>query len=176
MGNSDSRSLVGNLFLTCSLILTIHRASFAHGVPPSIVKANYDVALPCMEDIMLVCGSSDKQRSSVEIFISLCGLSEVLGDILPLVYDLHVGRGSNLAKQLKCLDVYLDNWEDSLPQWLQGSLNKPLTPVIPGCSNFQLSALSVKLLLHRIRLHVSCFGILNKCNRMFINHVGCNNP
>lgn len=104
---------------------------------------------------MAVCGLSDKLRSSAEIFISLCSLSEVLGDILPLVYDLRTERRSGLAKQLKKLDVDFENWEEGLPKWLQGSLDKPLTPIISGCSNVQLGALSVKLLLHRIRLHVS---------------------
>jgi hypothetical protein len=155
VGNRDSRSLVRIPFLTRSFILTISRASFAHGVPPSIFEAHYDVALPSMADIISVCGSSDKLRSSAEIFICLCSLSEVLGDILPLVYDLRTKRGASLAKQLRKLDVDLDNWEQGLPEWLQGSLNKPLTPIISGCSNFQLGALSVKLLLHRIRLHVS---------------------
>jgi hypothetical protein len=101
------------------------------------------------------CASSNSQLRSIEIFISLCSLSEILGDILPLIYDLDMSTHKNLAKKMRRLDVDLDNWEDGLPEWLQSSHGKPLSPVVSGSSNLQLSLLAVRLLLHRIRLHVT---------------------
>jgi hypothetical protein len=142
-------------------LLTFGRASFAHGIPPSINRANYDVIMPSLEDITIVCESSNSQRCSAEIFISLCGLSEVLGDILPLVFDLNISARKNLARQIRKLDVDLDDWEEHLPEWLQASLGKPLKPIISGSSNLQLSLLAVRLLLRRIRLHVSSAVTLN---------------
>lgn len=137
-------------------LLKIDRASFALGVPPNITRANYDVLLPSLDDLKLVYASSELGFQSAEIFICLCSLSEVLGDILPLIYDLsNMNPQKNIDKQLRRLEVDLDNWEDSLPWWLQQSHRKPLKPVISGSSGLQLNYLVVRLLIRRIRLHVS---------------------
>ena len=108
-----------------------------------------------MDDLKLVCGTSSLHLQSAEVFISLCSLSQLLGDILPLVYDISIDKQKNTAKKLRQLDVDLDNWEDRLPEWLHSAQRRPLTPIISGSSNLLLGFLEVKLLIRRIKLHVS---------------------
>lgn len=120
-------------------------------MPPCILRANYDVPLPSLEDIVPSCSS---ESHSAENFISLCSLSEILGDILPLVYDISTNPQNNIGKKLRQLDVDLDKWEEVLPEWLRDSLATPIKPIIAGSSNLQLAALAIKLLICRIRLRV----------------------
>jgi hypothetical protein len=131
------------------------RASFAHGVPPNINKTNYNVPLPTLDDLKSTGLSSTCQLRSAETFISLCSLSEVLGDILPLVYDLQMNPQKDTAKRLRKLEVDLDHWEEDLPEWLHLADRRPLKPVVSGSSSLQLGFLAVRLLIRRIKLHVS---------------------
>lgn len=130
------------------------RASFAHGVPPSITRTNYDVPLPVLDDVKST-GLSPSQYQSAEVFIALSSLSEILGDVLPLIYDLQINPQKNTVKRLRKAEVDLDVWENDLPEWLHIAERKPLLPVVSGCSSLQLGFLAVKVLIQRIRLHVS---------------------
>ena len=142
------------LSVACSLAW---RASFAHGVPPNITRTNYDVPLPTLDDLKAT-GLSCQHYQSAEVFIALCRLSEILGDILPLIYDLQINPQKNTARALRKSEVDLDQWEEELPNCLNIADNKPLFPVVSGSSSLQLGFLAVKLLIRRIRLHV---GVLS---------------
>ena len=119
------------------------------------MRVNYDVPLPSMDSLKYFCGKSTVHLQSAEIFISLCSLSQILGHILPLVYDISIDKQKHMTEQLRQLEVDLGNWEDSLPEWLQLGQRLPLKPIISGSSNLQLCFLEVKLLIRRIKLHVS---------------------
>jgi hypothetical protein len=145
------------------------RASFAHGVPPSITRTNYDVPLPTLDDVKST-GLSPPQYPSVEVFIALCRLSEILGDVLPLIYDLQINPQKNTVKGLRKAEVDLDQWEDELPEWLDIADRKPLLPIVSGSSSLQLGFLAVRLLISRIRLHVSILCLV--CSLL----MGCRTP
>lgn len=100
-------------------------------------------------------GLSARQCKSAEVFIALCRLSEILGDVLPLIYDLQINPHKNTAKALRKSEVDLDQWGDEISDCLDIAERKPLVPVISGSSSLQLGFLAVKLLIRRIRLHVS---------------------
>jgi hypothetical protein len=132
------------------------RAGFAHGVPPNITRTNYDTPFPTLDDFKET-GLLRRQYKSAEVFIALCRLSEILGDVLPFIYDLQMNPQKNTAKGLRKAEVDLDQWEDALPEWLDVASKKPLKPAVSGSSSLQLGFLAVKLLIRRIRLHVRPF-------------------
>jgi hypothetical protein len=85
-------------------------------------------------------------------FIYLCSLTNILGEILPLVYSLK-REDDNFWKTIRKLECSLDDWEDKLPKHLA------LESVsLPGCGDGSCSLwfcyLSVRLLLHRLPLKV----------------------
>jgi hypothetical protein len=134
--------------------LTDYRSSFAHGVPSNIKKGNYDV--PMCTTSMLV-GSQPKSQTRIqgaESFIALCALTEILGDVLPLVYNLHMTSSKDSSKIIRRLRTNLDEWEENLPEWLPvGETNRSGPP--PGSSSLQLGLLAVKMLLCRLSLRVN---------------------
>jgi hypothetical protein len=136
--------------------LNVPRASFAHGVPPNITRTNYDVPLPTLVDLTST-GLSPQHFQSAETFIVLCRLSEILGDILSLIYNLQINPQKNTAKGLRKSEVDLDSLEDELPEWLDIAGRRPLLPVVSGSSSLQLGFLALRLLICRIRLQVSIF-------------------
>lgn len=124
MGGIDSRSVV-RLLICTHLHLAIanrERSSFAHGIPPTIAKNQYDVPLPVSEN---------------PGFVHLCTLSMILGDVLPLVYDLSIG--SEIWRRIRRVEADLDQWEEKS------------SPDIG--SSIRLGYLSIRLLVCRISLH-----------------------
>lgn len=117
-------------------------------------RTNYDVPLPTSDDLKST-GLSPQQYKSAEVFIVLCRLSEILGDLLPVIFDLQINPQKNTAKGLRKAEVDLDEWEDELPEWLEIAAREPLVPIVSGSSSLQLGFLAVKLLIRRIQLHVS---------------------
>lgn len=51
---------------------------------------------------------------AAEFFLSLCSLTEILGEALPLVYDLRSRSKKDTAEQLRHLKAGLDDREDSI--------------------------------------------------------------
>lgn len=130
------------------------RASYGHGVPPQVWRNQYDVPLPTI-DVLLPRGNSTQQRlRSAHCYIALCELTELLGDLLPLVYGLQPKHPKEVSKVLRRMRTDLDKWEDSLPEWLKHSQNNNVAPV-SGSSNLQLAFLAVKMLVCRVELQVS---------------------
>lgn len=102
-------------------IVDRERSSFAHGIPPTITKNQYNVPLPVSESPGFVC---------------LCTLSTILGDVLPLVYDLSIG--SEIWRRIRRVEADLDQWEEESPDI---------------SSSIRLGYLSIRLLVCRISLH-----------------------
>lgn len=77
----------------------------------------------------------------------------VLGDILPIAYDLRSGQ-KDLQRELRRLECALDEWEASLPEHLHLGSNVAFSRVSASC-NLRFCYLSIKVLLCRIALRVS---------------------
>lgn len=125
-------------------------SSICHGIPPTLNSQYYDVPLPASE------GTSDKaqdqaqcqdQSSNNTTFVHLCKLSEILGDILSLVYSLHQ-TPDDTQRRLRKMECTLDDWVLDLPDQLRPTCTTQ--PPINGSSNLWLAYLSVKMLVHRV--------------------------
>ncbi|TEY86444.1 hypothetical protein BOTCAL_0008g00180 [Botryotinia calthae] len=98
-------------------------SSLAHGVPAHIRRNEYDVPLPILEGLLTEGNHEISRIRPAECFILLCELTEVLGDILPLLYDRRCRPITEINKLLRQLETNLDNWEESLPQWAASRSN-----------------------------------------------------
>lgn len=87
-----------------------------------------------------------------ECFLAMCTLTIVLGDLLPLVYDLQTASNGDMIKKIRRLRADMDVWEDSLPSHL--CMDNRQGPATSGLSSLKLSFLAVKMLTCRIELHV----------------------
>ncbi|KAJ9194610.1 transcriptional regulator family: Fungal Specific TF [Paecilomyces variotii] len=131
-------------------------ASLSHGTPPHIHSSQWDVLLPDIDSLLMGTVSTadsfpDAWMQGAKSFIALCGLTEILGDILALVYTLKPSREHNCLKSLRRLEAKMDEWEDNLDTWLRpGSLD--FQKIAPGALNLQLSSLAVKMCISRIAL------------------------
>jgi hypothetical protein len=85
--------------------------------------------------------------------IALCRLTEVLGELLPFVYQLQTKSVRETSKKLRHIRTDLDTWEDSLPEWLRSPVRNSEAPV-SGSSSLHLAFLAVKMLVCRVELHV----------------------
>jgi hypothetical protein len=96
---------------------------------------------------------SERQVNGAHSFIALCRLTEILGDILALIYTLKPLKDHNCFKSLRRFEALLDEWEDSLDPGL-----RPGSPgflrAAPGALNIQLSFLAIKMCIARIALQV----------------------
>lgn len=128
------------------------RSSFAHGVPPSILRKQYDVPLPSISVLLTPDNDSDERVKAAVCFIQLCRLSQLLGDVLPSVYDLGEPH-KDMARELRRLECDLDEWEASLPEYLQVEAIENGTSV-SGASSLRFGYLSVRMLLCRVSLRV----------------------
>ena len=126
--------------------------NFAQGTPPYISKGHYDVPLPTVEFLTAARPGSVKHARAAEVFIHLCRLTEIVGDVLPLIYHIRSGNDSIAAEQTSRSEIELNRWMESRPSWL--NLNDfHHRPQVPGLPNLQLSYLSVRMLLRRIAWH-----------------------
>lgn len=134
-------------------ILTVHRGSFGHGVPPQIARNQYDVPLPTI-DVLLPQGPRTNERMrAAHCYIALCRLTEILGELLPLVYDLQHKYPRETSKKLRQIRTDLDMWEDALPEWLRAPASTAES-TISGPSSLYLAFLSAKMLVSRVELNV----------------------
>ncbi|KAH7419296.1 hypothetical protein BKA64DRAFT_650497 [Cadophora sp. MPI-SDFR-AT-0126] len=124
--------------------------SFAHGTPSSISSKHYDVPIPTLEMLLPQRSVSPEYRRSSESFIALCQMTEILGQALPLVYDLEGISQKDTSKIIRRIEVDLDKWEESLPDYLSSISNRV---AVSGSSSLRLCYLSLKMLICRISLH-----------------------
>ncbi|KAJ9396058.1 transcriptional regulator family: Fungal Specific TF [Paecilomyces variotii] len=131
-------------------------ASLSHGTPPHIHSSQWDVLLPDIDSLLMGTVSTadsfpDAWMQGAKSFIALCGLTEILGDILALVYTLKPSREHNCLKSLRRLEAKMDEWEDNLDTWLRPGI-LDFQKMAPGALNLQLSSLAVKMCISRIAL------------------------
>ncbi|KAL2872815.1 transcription factor domain-containing protein [Aspergillus lucknowensis] len=126
-------------------------SSFAHGTPPMIQKDQYDVPIPAVYDLDVSPRRPDRSTDYI-CFSRLCRLTLVLGDILPLAYNLIIDQ-QDIWKQIRRLEFDLDAWDDCFPEEARPGDGDERR--IPGCSSLRLGCLSVRLLLKRITLHAA---------------------
>jgi hypothetical protein len=129
------------------------RGGFGHGVPPQIAKSQYDVPLPSVEVLVSSPQPTSQHIRAAHCHIALCRLTEILGELLPLVYLLQLRQTRETSKKLRHIRTDLNMWEHSLPEWLRSPLRSPESPV-SGSSSLHLGFLAVKMLVCRVELHV----------------------
>ncbi|KAK7540837.1 C6 transcription factor [Phyllosticta citribraziliensis] len=149
MSSTDIRSRIR---LFWAVLIHDHWSSFAYGVPPSVLRRQYDVPLPVLSDLFTPNKQARQREAGAESFIQLCKLSEILGDILPLVYDLSNETQPHVWKDLRRFECSLDQWEEELPQ----QFKQPTHQITcAGASSLFLGFLSIKMLLCRLGLRTA---------------------
>ncbi|KAB8069990.1 putative C6 transcription factor [Aspergillus leporis] len=126
--------------------------SFGHGVPPQIAKNQYDVPLPTIDGLLSPNGRTTERVRAAHCHIALCRLTEILGELMPLVYGLQHRVSRETSKKLRQIRTDLDMWEDSLPDWLRSTVSTGSEERISGTSSLQLAFLAVKMLVSRVEL------------------------
>ncbi|KAJ5234927.1 uncharacterized protein N7469_004095 [Penicillium citrinum] len=126
--------------------------SFGHGVPPQIAKSQYDVPLPTIDGLVPPHTRTTERVRAARCHIALCTLTEILGELLPLVYGLQVKLARESSKKLRQIRTDLDLWEDSLPDWLR-SPTQNRGDQLHASSSLQLAFLAVKMLVSRVELN-----------------------
>lgn len=127
--------------------------SFGHGVPPQISKTQYDVPLPSVDGLVAPNNRSNERVKAAHCHIALCKLTEILGELLPLVYGLQAKHARESSKKIRQIRTDLDLWEDSLPEWLRVPMRHRGEQVYAS-SSLQLAFLAVKMLVSRVELNV----------------------
>ncbi|RDW72849.1 hypothetical protein BP6252_06756 [Coleophoma cylindrospora] len=125
--------------------------SFAHKTPPHIFNAHYDVPLPQLGGSQLQAGGFASGEQRFLCFLQLCSLTEILGGLLPLVYDLRTSSQKEIMRKVRRLKADLDQWEDSLSDFI--SMTEEKEAVVSGSSSLKLGYLAIKMLICRIELH-----------------------
>jgi hypothetical protein len=126
--------------------------NFAQGTPPYISKGHYDVPIPTVELLAGDRAGTNKHSRAAEVYIQLCRLTEIVGDVLPLIYHIRSGNDSIAAEQTSRSEIELNRWIEGKPGWMNLNNFHNRSPV-PGLANLQLSYLSVRMLLRRIAWH-----------------------
>ncbi|PSN64733.1 C6 transcription factor-like protein [Corynespora cassiicola Philippines] len=129
------------------VLITDYWSSIAYGNPPHIAKGYYDVPMPSINQLASPKASMAHKYSST-CFVHLCALTELLGDILPLVYQIDMKNPEKLSRSVEKLKIELQNLESQLPEWL------PL-PNRNGTTNLWFCFLSMRLVLSRVALRAA---------------------
>lgn len=128
---------------------------FAQGTPPHVTNGHYDVPIPSMELLTEGRTGSVKHVRAAECYTALCHLTEIVGDILPLIFHIRSGNDTVASEQVSRSEIDLNRWAENLPAWLHvHEFNN--RPAVPGLVNLQLSYLAVRMLLRRIGWHEIC--------------------
>lgn len=130
------------------------RSSLAHGVPTYIHRDQYDVPIPDRNELLTVGRESNERLKAADSFILLCRLTEILGQALPLAYNLRDHPNGGALRKLRHVETYLDEWEESLPAWMT-RVDDGDAAGFSGPQSLHLGFLTVKMLLCRISLRVS---------------------
>ncbi|PLB34324.1 putative C6 transcription factor [Aspergillus candidus] len=125
--------------------------SFGHGVPPQIAKNQYDVPLPTVDSLVPPTSRTTERVRAAHCHIALCHLTEILGELMPLVYGLQQRLPRETSKKVRQIRTDLDSWEDSLPDWLRSPTNGSEDRISGSCS-LLLGFLAVKMLVARVEL------------------------
>lgn len=96
----------------------------------------------------------DSRNKGAQIFIVLCRLTKLLGEVLSIVYTLPSVPLEQTLKLLRRIDAYVEELEDSLPPSL-GPDEETMGKRPPGALNLQLSFLAVKMCICRAALQAT---------------------
>lgn len=140
------------------------RASLCHGTPSHIHRDQWDVPLPELDSLLDnisgdTTATTEGLRKGAESFIRLCQLTEILGDVLPLIYVIRGNSFDGNMKRLRRLETMTDDWEASLPEWLDAE-SATFQRNAPGALNLRLSFLALQICLCRVSLQVSPHGLM----------------
>lgn len=122
------------------------------------MRNQYDVPLPNIEDLITPGMDSVARIQAAESFIHLCTLSEILGDILPIAYDLRTDE-KDLQRTLRRLEYDLDDWTTNLPEYFNVTnqdhrSNYSTEDLHSSFASLRFCFLSTKLLISRVALRV----------------------
>ena len=113
--------------------------------------------MPDVDTLLNGCATDNpRYRTQVEgaqSFMALCRLTEILGNTLPLVYDLKVTNIDARLKSIRDIGVAMDTWEAELPPWLNNA-GSSFRREAPGALSLQISFLALKMCFYRISLQV----------------------
>ncbi|KAK6363700.1 hypothetical protein TWF730_001120 [Orbilia blumenaviensis] len=137
-------------------------SSLSYGTPPNIAKGCHDVRLPETHSTTGNNSGSPRTASTANSagylpsascsmsFYSLCSLTQILAEILPMVYHLDPDPRV-LMETLRTTAVMLRKWEESqVPETTRRPQVKD-----NASSNLQFCYLSVKLLFSRLSLRAA---------------------
>lgn len=133
-----------------AVVIHDYWSSLAHGTPPNIQKANYNVPLPRSRTS---AEDTEQQDSTSLSFIHLCSLSQILGDLLPLVYALRPNmHHAEIQRTLRRIECDLDDWK---ARWLvdldlHGEDAFDAVLAVNGASNIKFCFLTLRLLVARL--------------------------
>ncbi|KAF9694490.1 hypothetical protein EKO04_007333 [Ascochyta lentis] len=133
-------------------------SSIGHGIPPTINPRYYDVPIPAFTTPAVSDCQTQAQSQESATFVQLCKLSQILGDILPLVYSLR-DAPEDIKRRLRKIECALDDWVHELPEYLQPIRSTPT--IVNGRSNLWFAYVSVKLLVCRLSFK-TVFGELDR--------------
>ena len=122
------------------------RSSIGHGIPPTINRRCYNVPTPTLESLVTAEASEATCHATMS-FLHMCKLSQVLGDILPLVYSLQLDV-EEIWRSLRKAECASDDWVEALPSYLRLPLSIPST--VDGSSNLWSAYLSTKVIICRL--------------------------
>lgn len=126
--------------------------NFAQGTPPYINRDHYDVSIPTMEMLCIQSSGTNRQSDAAKCYIQLCKLTEIVGDILPIIYHVRSGNDAAAAGRRLQADTALENWLEEQPEGFNlQDVGK--RQHILGLPNLQLSYLATRMLLRRIAWH-----------------------
>ncbi|GAB1731986.1 hypothetical protein NU195Hw_g239t1 [Hortaea werneckii] len=136
-----------------SLVINDFWSSLAHGIPSNICPSNYDTPLPSVASIAGPSATEETKKAAAS-FIHMCTLTQILADLVPLVYSLKETQ-KDIGRRVRRLECDLDSWEDSLPGFLRMDSGARAEHV-NGSSNLWFCFLSLKVLLCRCAFRDSC--------------------
>ncbi|KAK4942010.1 hypothetical protein LTR10_018191 [Elasticomyces elasticus] len=139
--------------------INLHRASLAHGTPPHVHPKQFDVPVPDVAALTIgrtavsedIDGPSTPHKMGAHTFLALCQLTEILGDILPFIYDIKGKSQDHQTRSLKRVEAALEDWEADLPNALNAKSSE-FQREHPGALNLELSYLAIKMCISRVSL------------------------
>lgn len=118
-------------------------SSLSYGIPPTVNSRYHDVPLPTGNEP----STGERGDGVAQSFVQLCGLTQILGNVLPLVYSIRLDV-EEVSRSLRRVECELDDWKIKLPGILD--INTPGGVGTNGASNLWFCFLAIKVLVCRL--------------------------
>lgn len=118
----------------------------AHGTPPHISEAQYNVPNPTLE-FLVDPDTTEVGEPTASVFVALVGLTGVLGECLQYIYNIKKGASC----RIEGLELYLNNWIENLTGSNRVIILRGSRLEIPGAASLRLAYLTIRLLLQRMQ-------------------------